>query len=138
VADECADDGELPVSGVPNRTGDLIDAYVRALATDDADAALTTLSADATFHSPFNTWRSRHVSSVFRARTSAFSNLLVKSVIRDDDRAVILWQATVSDAQVEAAELVSISDGAIYRVDVFLRPATVLDTVHQAMVAAWP
>jgi len=78
------------------------------------------------------------VSSVFRARTSAFSNLLVKSVIRDDDRAVILWQATVSDAQVEAAELVSISDGAIYRVDVFLRPATVLDTVHQAMVAAWP
>jgi hypothetical protein len=29
-------------------------------------------------------------------------------------------------------------DGAIYRVDVFLRPATVLDAVHQAMVTAWP
>jgi hypothetical protein len=28
-------------------------------------------------------------------------------------------------------------DGAIYRVDVFLRPATVLDAVYQAMVAAW-
>ena len=69
---------------------------------------------------------------------TAFNNLLVKSVIREDDRAVILWQATVSDAQVEAAELVSISDGAIYRVDVFLRPATVLDAVYQAMVAAWP
>jgi SnoaL-like domain len=138
VADECADDRELPMSGVQNHPGDLIDAYVRALATDDADAALATLSADATFHSPFNTWRSRHVPSVFRARTGAFNNLLVKSVIRDDDRAVILWQATVGDAQVEAAELVSISDGAICRVDVFLRPATVLDTVHQAMVAAWP
>lgn len=126
------------MSGVPEHTGDLIDTYVSALAADDADTALTTLSADATFHSPFNTWRSRHVPSVFRARTSAFSNLLVKSVIRDRDRAVILWQATVSDAPVEAAELVSTSDGAIYRVDVFLRPATVLDAVHQAMVAAWP
>ena len=39
---------------------------------------------------------------------------------------------------VEAAELVSTSDGAIHRVDVFLRPAAVLDAVHQAMVAAWP
>jgi hypothetical protein len=118
-------------------TGDLIDTYVKALATDDSDTALTTLSADATFHSPFNIWRSRHVPSVFRARSSAFSNLLVSSVIRDHDRAVILWHATVGDAQVEGAELVSVSDGAIYRVDVFLRPATVLDAVHQAMVAAW-
>lgn len=126
------------MSGIPNHTGDLIDTYVGALAAYDADTVLTILSADAAFHSPFRTWRSRHVPSVFRARTSAFSNLLVKSVIRDHDRAVILWQATVSDAQVEAAELVSISDGAICRVDVFLRPATVLDTVYQAMVAAWP
>ena len=116
----------------------LIDTYVMALATEDAEAALITLSADPTFHSPFRTWRGRHVPSVFRARTSAFSNLLVKSVIRDHDRAVILWQATVSDAQVEAAEVVSISDGAVCRVDVFLRPATVLDAVYQAMVAAWP
>lgn len=119
-------------------SGDPIDAYVSALATDDAETALTTLSAAATFHSPFNTWRSRHVPSVFRARSSAFNDLLVTSVVRDHDRAVILWHATVGDAQVEAAELVSISDGAIDRVDVFLRPATVLDAVHQAMVAAWP
>ncbi|MGH3208808.1 MAG: hypothetical protein ACRDNO_13705 [Trebonia sp.] len=119
-------------------SGDPIATYVGALATDDAETALTTLSAAATFHSPFNTWRSRHVPSVFRARSSAFNDLLVTSVVRDHDRAVILWHATVGDAQVEAAELVSISDGAIDRVDVFLRPATVLDAVHQAMVAAWP
>jgi hypothetical protein len=119
-------------------TGDLIDVYVSALATGDADTALTTLSADATFHSPFNTWRSRHLPSVFRARSGTFSDLLVTSVIRDHDRAVIRWHATVGDAQVEAAEVVSASDGAIDRVDVFLRPAAVLDAVHQAMVAAWP
>jgi hypothetical protein len=125
------------VSEVPD-TGDLIDVYVSALATGNADMALTTLSADATFHSPFNTWRSRHVPSVFRARSGAFSDLLVTSVIRDRDRAVICWHATVGDAQVEAAEVVSASDGTIDRVDVFLRPAAVLDAVHQAMVAAWP
>jgi hypothetical protein len=119
-------------------SGDPIDTYISALATDDADTALTTLSAAATFHSPFNTWGSRHVPSVFRARSGAFNDLLVTSVIRDHDRAVILWQATAGGARVEAAELVSISDGAIYRVDVFLRPATALDAVHQAMVAAWP
>jgi hypothetical protein len=117
---------------------DLIDTYVSALAADDADTALATLSADAIFHSPFNIWRHRHVPSVFRARTRAFSNVLIKSVIRGHDQAVILWHATVNDAQVEGAELVSVRDGAICRVDVFLRPATVLDTVHQAMVAAWP
>ena len=119
-------------------TDKLIDSYVSALVTGDAGATLTTLSADATFHSPFNTWRSRHVPSVFRARSSAFSDLQVRSVIRDHDRAVVLWHATVGDAQVEAAELVSTSDGVIHRVDVFLRPAAVLDAVHQAMVAAWP
>jgi ketosteroid isomerase-like protein len=116
----------------------LIDSYVTALAADDADAALATLSADAVFQSPFNTWRSRHVPSVFRARTSAFSSLQVKSVVRGHDRAVIVWHATVDGAPVEGAELLSVRDGAICRVDVFLRPATVLDAVHQAMVAAWP
>jgi hypothetical protein len=119
-------------------TDKLIDTYVGALVTGDAGAALTTLSADATFRSPFNTWRSRHVPSVFRARSSAFRDLQVRSVLRDHDRAVVLWHATVGAAQVEAAELVSTSDGAIHRVDVFLRPAAVLDAVHQAMVAAWP
>jgi hypothetical protein len=117
---------------------DLIETYVSALATDDAGMALATLSADATFHSPFNTWRGRHLPSVFRARVGAFGNLLVESVVRDRDRAVILWHATVDDAQVEGAELVSTRDGAIWRVDVFLRPAAVLDAVHQAMAAAWP
>src|ERR1700743_1212999 len=119
-------------------TDKLIDASVGALATGDAGAALTTLSAAATFHSPFNTWRSRHVPSVFRARSSAFRDLQVRSVLRDHDRAVVLWHATVGAAQVEAAELVSTSDGAIHRVDVFLRPAAALGAVHQAMGAPGP
>jgi hypothetical protein len=96
------------------------------------------VSTDAVFQSPFHTWRRRHVPSVFRARGRAFGDLRVGSVLRDRDRALILWRATVDGAPVEGAELVSISDGAIGRIDVFLRPATVLDAVYQAMVAAWP
>jgi SnoaL-like protein len=117
---------------------DLIDTYVAALASDDAGAALATLSADAEFHSPFNAWRSRHVPAVFRARCDAFASLRVNSVVRGHDRAVILWSATANGAYVEAAELVTVSDGAVCRVDVFLRPAHALDAVHQAMAAAWP
>jgi len=64
-----------------------------------AGILVATLSADAIFHSPFRTWRSRQVPSVFRARCNAFDNLLVNSVIRDNDQAVILWSETVNGAQ---------------------------------------
>jgi hypothetical protein len=117
---------------------DLIDVYVAALAADDTGAALAALSPDAVFQSPFRAWRGRHLPSVFHARRGAFDNVLVSSVVRGHDQAVILWNATVGDTAVEAAELVSVSDGAIRRVDVYLRPAAALDVVHQAMAAAWP
>lgn len=117
---------------------DLIDVYVAALAADDAGAALAALSADAVFQSPFHAWRGRHLPSVFHARSRAFDNVLVSSVVCGHDRAVILWNATVGGTLVEAAELVSVSDGAICRVDVYLRPAAALDVVQQAMAAAWP
>jgi hypothetical protein len=119
-------------------TGDLIDTYVGALAANDPATALGTLSADAVFQSPFRTWRGRHLPSVFHARRGAFDNVLVGSVVRGHDRAVILWTATVGGTPVEGAELVSVSGSTIRRVDVYLRPASALDAVHQAMVAAWP
>jgi hypothetical protein len=75
---------------------------------------------------------------VFHARRSAFDNVLVGSVVRGHDRAVIFWTATVGGTPVEAAELVSVSGNDVRRVDVYLRPASALDVVQQAMVAAWP
>lgn len=117
---------------------DLIGTYAGALAAGDAETALTTLSADAVFCSPFNTWRGRHLSSVFRARCHAFGDLLVTSAILGCDRAAISWDATVYGAQVEGVELISVSGDAVVRIDVFLRPASVLDVVHQAMTDAWP
>jgi hypothetical protein len=132
------DDRSLRGSQPGGGTGDLIDTYVGALAANDPATALGTLSADAIFQSPFNTWRGRHLPSVFHARRGAFDNVLVSSVVRGHDRAVILWSATVGGTPVEGAELVSVSGSAIRRVDVYLRPASALDVVHQAMVAAWP
>lgn len=119
-------------------TGDLIDTYVGALAANDVGTALAALRADAVFQSPFHTWHGRHLPSVFHARRGAFDNLLVSSVVRGHDQAVILWNATVGGTAVEAAEVVSVSDAAIGRVDVYLRPASTLDMVHEAMTAAWP
>ena len=132
------DDRSLRGSQQDGETGDLVDTYVGALAANDPGTALATLSADAVFQSPFRTWRGRHLPSVFHARRGAFDNVLVDSVVRGHDQAVILWTATVGGTPVEAAELVSVSDGAIRRVDVYLRPASALDVVHQAMAAAWP
>ena len=132
------DDRSQQGSQQGEETGDLIDTYVGALGANDVSTALATLSADAVFQSPFRTWHGRHLLSVFHARRDAFDNVLVSSVVRGQDRAVILWNATVGGTPVEAAELVSVSDGAIRRVDVYLRPASALDVVHQAMAAAWP
>jgi hypothetical protein len=119
-------------------TDDLVEVYVAALAVGDAETALATLSPDAVLHSPFHTWPARHVPSVFHARGNAFSGLRIDTVMRSDERAAVLWRATVNDADVEAVELLSLGGGAICRIDVFLRPAEVLDSVEQAMVKAWP
>lgn len=115
-----------------------VETYVDAVRTGDADTAVATLGPDAVFRSPFNTWRARHIPAIYRARCTAFPKLLVDAVIAGDDRAVLVWRATLGDAEVEASELLSIEAGAIHRVDVFLRPAHVLEAAYRAMVAAWP
>lgn len=118
-------------------TAALIDSYVAALATGDAETGLTTLSPDVVLQSPFNTWQSRQVPSVFRARSRAFADVRIDTVVRGAEQAVILWSAAVEQAHVQGVELVSIRDGTICRIDVFLRPALALEVVHRAMAAAW-
>jgi hypothetical protein len=117
---------------------DPIDTYVDALTAGNPTAALSVLSDTAVFQSPFNTWRARHLRSVFHARAGAFANAVFETVIRDHNSAVILWRAQVSGAEVQGAEVLSLRAGIIDRVDVYLRPADVLAAVHQAMVKAWP
>lgn len=116
----------------------VIDTYVTALTSGDAETALTMLAAEASLQSPFHTWPAKHLPSVFRARCIAFSDVQVDAVLRDGERAVVMWRATVDDAAVQAAELISVSAGAIDRVDVFIRPARALDAVERAMARAWP
>lgn len=44
----------------------------------------------------------------------------------------------VAAAYVEASEVLTLRGETISRIDVFLRPAAALESVYQAMVAAWP
>jgi ketosteroid isomerase-like protein len=117
---------------------DLVEQYLDALTGEDVVGVLATLAPDVVFQSPFNTWHGRAIGKVYAARFGAFGDLELESVILDDDRAAILWRATVDGRQVESSEVLTIADGVISRVDAFLRPADVLESVHAAMTAAWP
>jgi len=117
---------------------DLADAYLDGLQRADVDAVLGLLAPGAVFQSPFRSWRGRFLRSVYVARVAAFGDLDIDALIRGAGRAVILWRATVAGAPVEAAEVLSLSETAISRVDAYLRPADVLESVHTAMARAWP
>jgi hypothetical protein len=116
----------------------LVDAYLDGLLRGDADAVLGLLAPEAVFQSPFGSWRGRSLRSVYAARAAAFDCLDIDGVIRDAGHAVILWRATVGGAHMEAAEVLSLGEMAIGRVDAYLRPAGVLESVYAAMARAWP
>jgi hypothetical protein len=113
-------------------------AYLSGLTDGRAEILLNTLAPEAVLRSPFHTWPARHLPSVFRARCAAFADLRVDRVLGDGDAAAISWQAEVDGRTVEAVELVEVSGDAVTRVDVFLRPASVLDVVERAMTREWP
>jgi hypothetical protein len=122
---------------------DLIDQYVDAIERSQFDRVLDAMGSDAVFQSPFHAWPARQLPAVYAARATALSRVAVDAVVRDRDRAAILWRAQVADtaaetAPVQSCEVVSITGSTIDRVDVFLRPADVLPLVHAAMVRAWP
>jgi hypothetical protein len=113
--------------------------YVEAVRRGDAAAMLGPLAPGAVFRSPFRTWTGAALPRVYRARAGAFQGLRVDAVVSDRRRVVVLWRAQVNHTAVEASEVLSFTDdGAIGRVDVYLRPADALPAVYQAMVHAWP
>lgn len=117
---------------------DLVDAYIDGLARGDVDAVLGLLTPEAVFQSPFRSWRGRFLRNVYAARAAAFGDLDVGAPIRGAGRAVILWRATVAGARVESAEILTLGETAIGRVDVYMRPADMLKSVYTAMAGAWP
>ncbi len=117
---------------------DLVDAYMGGLRRGDVDAVLGLLAPEAVFQSPFGSWRGRLLRSVYAARAVAFCDLDIDALTRGAGRAVILWHATVAGARVESAEVLSLGETAIGRVDAYLRPADVLESVYTAMARAWP
>ncbi len=116
----------------------LTSTYLDGLQRGDVEAVLGVLAPQAVFQSPFGSWRGRFLHRVYAARAMAFTDLDIDAAIRGAGRAVILWRATVAGARVEAAEVLSLGETAIGRVDVYLRPADVLGTVYTAMARSWP
>lgn len=114
-------------------------AYAIALPTQQPQDLLRLLHPEATFQSPFSLWQTQEaVTAAFNARCRAFHDLHVVQVLQDGQRAVVLWHAQVDGQAVEGCEALTLTAGQVTRVDVFLRPAAVLETVRSAMTAAWP
>jgi hypothetical protein len=114
-------------------------AYATALAAGHSHGLVALLSRAPSFRSPFSLWQTpQSVDAACHARCDAFQNLEIVRVLQDGDYAVLLWHAEVGGQAVEGCEALTLSDGRVSRVDVFLRPATVLDAVRRAMTAAWP
>lgn len=114
-------------------------AYAVALAAGEAEGLIRLLTPEATFQSPFSFWHTPDaVAAAFNARCSAFARLQVDHVLHGDGNAVLLWCAQVDGRRVEGCEALTLTDGRISGVDVFLRPAAELATVRAAMTAAWP
>lgn len=121
-------------------THEIAACYADALAADDdTSVVLGLMSNSARFESPFTVWEDPGgIRAAYTARSAAFSGLVVMSVITQNDHAVLLWQADVSGQPVEGCEVLTFSAAEVCRVDVYLRPASVLPVVHAAMKAAWP
>lgn len=117
---------------------DLVDAYIDGLRRGDVNAVLGLLAPQTVFQSPFRSWRGRFLRSVYAARAVVFVDLDFDAPIRDAGRAVILWRATVAGERVESAEILTLGETAIDRVDAYLRPADMLNSVYTAMSGAWP
>jgi hypothetical protein len=141
-------------AGQQTRSLAVVDTYVDALLGGAVDKVLATLDPAAEFVSPFNVWRGEQLRSVYTARSEAFGSLTMDTLIRERDRAVILWHAAVKNVdngqtgrlqtdesqadEAHAAEVLWIRDGAIRLINVYLRPAIMLNAVHEAMAASWP
>ncbi len=114
-------------------------AYATALAAGQPQRLVALLSAGASFQSPFSLWQTpESVAAAFHARCHAFHDLQIERVLQDGDKAVVLWNAQVHGRAVEGCEALTVPAGRVSRVDVFLRPAAVLEPVRSAMKAAWP
>jgi len=122
---------------------DVAVTYRQALSSGDVPALLDLLASAAEFQSPFSLWQGREqLALVYRARALAFADLqaieLLAGGAADTSRAALLWRSVVQGHPVEGCEVLTLAEGRVQRVDVFLRPAPVLPVVHAAMTAAWP
>ncbi|WP_020671349.1 nuclear transport factor 2 family protein [Amycolatopsis nigrescens] len=118
----------------------LVAEYTDAVQHAKIEVVTGLLAEDAVFQSPFSLFDTpEHLRSAYIARAGAFSGLTLRGTVAGQgNQSVLLWTMRVGESPVEVAEVVTTAGERVSRVDVYLRPAAVLDEVFAAMSAAWP
>lgn len=117
----------------------VVAAYRQALVDGDAGALVELFGPQPRFVSPFSVWSTREaVAAACTARTRAFRDVSVGVTSAGDGAGFVRWRGLVGEHEAEGVDVLAVGSDGVSSVDVFLRPADVLDAVYAAMVAAWP
>lgn len=124
-----------------NRRQDVtLAVYAHALRDASPSRVIGLLDPAASFTSPFSSWTAAaDVHAAYEARALAVTDVNITASVARDDIGVLIWCGRIGQRTCEGVEVIVLTpNGAIVSVDVFLRPAGVLDDVRAAMAAAWP
>lgn len=107
-----------------------------AVEAKDIDAAMDLFADDATFHSPvvFKPYDDRAaISAILHAVAEAFEDFRYIDELTSWDRAIFVFEATVDDKQVTGIDYVTVKDGMISDLTVFIRPLSGINALAERM-----
>lgn len=109
-----------------------------AVEAKDIDAAMGLFAEDATFHSPvvFSAYNTHaEISAILHAVTEVFEDFRYVDELTSWDRAIFVFEATVDGKQVTGIDYLTVKDGMISDLTVFIRPMSGLTVLAERMKA---
>lgn len=109
-----------------------------AVEAKDIDAAMELFADDATFHSPvvFTPYDDRaSISAILHAVAEVFEDFRYIDELTSWDRAIFVFEATVDGKQVTGIDYVTVKDGMITDLTVFIRPLSGITALADRMKA---
>jgi hypothetical protein len=120
--------------------GTVLERYASALSTAAPENATQLMTEDAVLVSPFSVWANRDdIEAAYAARSLAVTDIEVLDTIRESGSGVLVWRGRVGDQVIEGCDVVTVTAaGHMSHVDIYVRPASVLEPLRLAMRNAWP